>query len=75
MGSLESRWTVVLSISKVAPATVHLHLTATPFLESRRASVCSVVRKQQTNRPFEGEFMWLQENYDLSVRQTPVVIG
>ncbi len=39
-----------------------------------RASVPSVVRKRQTNRPFEGEFMVLQENYDLNVRQTPVVI-
>ena len=41
----------------------------------RRVSVASVVGNLLTNRPIEHGFMVLQENYDLSIRQTSVVIG
>ena len=40
-----------------------------------RASVCSVVRKRQTNRPFEDEFMLLQENYDLAFVKPLSLLG
>ena len=41
----------------------------------RQVSVTSVVGNLLTNRPFEHGFMVLQENYDLGIRQTSVVIG
>ena len=37
--------------------------------------MASVVGNLLTNRPFEHGFMVLQENYDLGIRQTSVVIG